>query len=50
MLVTDQTPGLNIRCELDFVDNVTHEINENYCPMQNSGFTVTLLAQYRDTF
>ena len=29
ILVTDQTPGPNIRCELDFVDSVTHEINEN---------------------
>ena len=29
MLVADQTPRMNIRCELDFVDSVTHEINEN---------------------
>ena len=28
VLVTDQTPGPNIRCELDFVDSATHEINE----------------------
>ena len=41
MLVTDQTPGPNIRCKLDFVDNVTHEINENYYLTKNSGFTVT---------
>ena len=40
ILVTDQAPGPNICCELDFVDSVTHEINENWCPTKNSGFTV----------
>ena len=28
MLVKDETPGPNIRCELDFVDSVNHKINE----------------------
>ena len=29
IIVTDQTPGLNICCKLEFVDSFTHEINEN---------------------
>ena len=29
ILVTDQTPGPNISCELEFVDSFTHKINEN---------------------
>ena len=29
ILVTDQIPGPNIRCKLEFVDSITHEINKN---------------------
>ena len=29
ILITDQTPQPNIRCDLDFVDSFTHKINEN---------------------
>ena len=28
IIVTDQTPGPNIHCKLEFVDSFTHEINE----------------------
>ena len=40
MLVADRTPRPNICCELDFMDSVTHEINENKRLTKNSGFTV----------
>ena len=43
MLVADQTHRPNIRCELDFVDSVTHEIDENWWRTKNSGFTVFAL-------
>ena len=29
LLVTNQTPGLNICSKLEFVDSFTNEINEN---------------------
>ena len=29
VLVTDQIPGPNIRYKLEFMDSITHEINEN---------------------
>ena len=29
ILVTDQIPGPNILCKLEFVDSFAHEINEN---------------------
>ena len=46
MLVTAQTPRPNICCELDFVDSVTHEIDENKCPTKTSGFTVSTTEIY----
>ena len=29
IIVTNQIPGPNIRCKLEFVDSFTHEINKN---------------------
>ena len=40
ILVTDQIPGPNIRCKLEFVDSITHQTNEDLCPTKISGFTV----------